>query len=247
MKNSNLTSIILMLFSALFFFSCTTEDDDTKPAAENELIAHFDFEGNSDDLTNKNIITIKNSNQLIVTDTYLHLKNSRDGDTQRSFNLAITSAAYDKIELVSKNYYIHKGNYTMSGFTYRVNNWFLQLTHNNYHFSGTNETGQYDLRENIYLNFWEKDPRTEKGTGVYKNSDLLPLVQNEWITETITLDFKNNSAHYTLETDTKTYDIELSSIDLNLSTDAEFGFGAWDWANGSELRIDDLKVYGYKE
>ena len=215
------------------------------------LIAHYPFNGNANDISGNNITAITNVDDLTLGIDTLELINKRDGDPRRSLKMQVNSSGFNKLEIESYSYYTAEGNHTLSGITVCDNDndgcegFNIRLSHNNYHYSGTNGLKQYDNREHVWLGGWQTGD--DKYSNSFVESDLLGLSFGVWIKERIVIDYINNSVDYYRDKDNGLgiEHITLSETQLKPSKNTSIHFNAWDWANGSKHIIDYIKIYGF--
>ena len=140
---------------------------------------------------------------------------------------------------MKKEVIVSKGNYCYSGtlFYNEKTNQHIGIVYNNYHHSGTNNTGQYSNREHFYIiNAFNEG---------YNVSQLLDLRFSQWIKEKIILDLNKKSITYEIQNDDGT-NIEIVTINdftFDKSEDTYLRLSAWDWSNGSQHILDYIKIY----
>ena len=157
-------------------------------------------------------------------------------------NTAIDTTSINTLVLEKRSKIIAKGNYSLSGTVFLDGSNSLYLSYNFYHYSGSNETGAYDNREHFYLT---NVVRNDGELTSYTTSDLINTRFDQWIKEKITVDYVNRKMIYTITDDdgNNLETLQLNDIILERKRNTEIILSAWDWANGSQHIVDDLKIY----
>lgn len=208
------------------------------------LVAEYNFDKDFTNSVNNIDENSKweHSKDVNIQDGYLKLINNYDGDLKRNTTLTIDTSNYKSITVEKRSKIIKQGNYSLSGVGFYDGKNSLSLRYNYYHYSGTNETGQYDNREHFYINNIVKDDNNKLLS--YDTSNLIDTRFNQWIKEKITVDFENDKMIYEIADDdgNNIEKLELNNIIFEENNTTKISFSAWDWANGSEQIIDYLKL-----
>ena len=215
------------------------------PEFEN-MIAWYKFNNNFFNQILHDTVKIEtDTTQLSLTNTYLHLINDANNDPRGRIRMYLRTSEINKLTIKSKAYYTTADQYTVSGIKLLDNdNNVLAAKHNNYHFSGNDDDGDYTNREHVYLH----NVIHEDGYGnvvEWTVSELLPMDFGQWIEEIIVIDYENNFAYYLHN------NLDGSPIDSVFIEDITFSrtdstiihINAWDWASGSTHDLDYLKIY----
>jgi len=218
---------------------------------QNGLIAYYEFENGFYNKVNKKQENSlwENSENLIIQDGQLKLLSSSEslkGYVKRNFD----TRHLNKIQVEKRSFIVPKGQHFYCGVTFKNQSFnnieqYLSLIYNFYHYTGTNEVGQYTYREHFYI------INTLYGTsGVEQNivSDTINTRFNKWIKEKITLDYENQVFTYSIENDdgSDSEFVAINNIVFDKNDQMEISINAWDWQIGSEHIIDYLKIYSIK-
>ena len=207
----------------------------TEATAEGNMIAHYQFDnGFENSLTSSDDASSwENSDTLIVQEGSLILQNNQDNDPKSKTGISIDTTGIDKVTIEKRTKIIAKGEYSLS--TSRISDGTntLDVKYNYYHYSGTNEAGQYDNREHFYI------------INNLNSSNLIDTRFDQWVKEVIVADFANNQMHYSISGDDgeNVETLLLEGIAFNRSSESSIRFYASDWANGTQHVIEDLKIY----
>jgi hypothetical protein len=202
------------------------------------LVAHYEFDNKFINSVNGIDESSKweHSEDVNIQDGYLKLINNSDGDPKRSISITLDTSSYTSLTLEKRSKIIAKGYYSFSGTIFQVGKNSSSVNYNYYHYSKTNDVCQYDCREHFYIN--------NKNLVSHDVSDLIDTRFSQWIKEKITLDFANNKMTYEITDDdgsnSETLEITIMFEENNTT---KISLNAWDWANGSEHIVDDLKIY----
>jgi hypothetical protein len=202
------------------------------------LVAHYEFENKFINSVNGIDESSKweHSEDVNIQDGSLKLINNSDGDPKRSTSITLDTSSYTSLTLEKRSKIIAKGYYSFSGTIFQVGKNSSSVNYNYYHYSKTNDVCQYDCREHFYIN--------NKNLVSHDVSDLIDTRFSQWIKEKITLDFANNKMTYEITDDdgsnSETLEITIMFEEKNTT---KISLHAWDWANGSEHIVDDLKIY----
>ena len=171
----------------------------------------------------------------------LKLINNYDGDPNRTINyeISVKSNIY-KLIIIKKVKIIPQGSNSKSSTSIEDNNGNrIEIIYNKYFYRG-NSISHKILSDNynkFFIVNWFGDD--------YKLSNILEPIWNKWFYEKIIIDFNTHTLKYLISTDNKFKNskiIKMNNIHLKKG-DLVLGFGAWDWAAGTQQIIQDLKVY----
>jgi hypothetical protein len=208
------------------------------------LVAHYEFDNKFINSVNGIDESSKweHSKDVNIQDGSLKLINNSDGDPKRSTSITIDTSSYTSLTLEKRSKIIAKGYYSFSGTIFQVSKNSSSVNYNYYHYSKTNDVCQYDCREHFYIN--NKLLDSNNNLLSHDVSDLIDTRFSQWIKEKITLDFANNKMTYEITDDdgsnAETLEITIMFEENNTT---KISLNAWDWANGSEHIVDDLKIY----
>jgi len=222
-----------------------------KSNKKNIITSRYDFKNgffNNENQTQENDLWI-NSENVVVQDGQLKLINKEEKDPKRLVSRDFDTSEINKLIIEKRSYIIAKGDYSLCGITF-YNNFSqdsnsdedqrLYVTYNYYHYSGSNETGDYDNREHFYLkNIFGVSTNFD-----YQVSNLIQTRFNKWIKEKIILDYENKCFSYNIENDDGSNPefIEIQGITFDRNSKMTLTLSAWDWADSSEHIIDDLTI-----
>lgn len=210
-----------------------------------DTVGYFHFDGNfNNEIFDTSLLLETDTNNLVIENDYLRLVNDIDNDIRKGIRFYVNTNNANKLIIQSKGYYIKNDNYTISGFTIRDDqDKSLSLSHNYYFFPGSDEVGQYTYRENVYLNNIESGP-DYIGVEKYMVSEMLDLSFDQWITETIVIDYVDSVATYTRElADGITRDtVSIDTLIFSRNDTTEIYINASDWAAGAEHHVDSLII-----
>lgn len=211
---------------------------------DGSLLAHYSFDnGFTNALTSLNDApNWENAENVTIQNGVLILQNNYDYDPNRFANYAIDTTNIDILAIEKRSKIIAVGNYSISQTSIANSINQVAVVYNNYHYSGSNNVGQYDNREHFYLSNTVSDNGTLNS---HSNSSLIAPRFNQWIRETIILNYINKSFSYTISDDdgSNVETINLDGIELDRDMNSKVLLNAWDWADGTQHVIDDLKIY----
>ena len=117
----------------------------------------------------------------------------------------------------------------------------LRVIYNYYHNSGNNAQNVYDDREHFYIT--NVLGTTNSDTSM--QSELLNPRFNQWIKESIYVNFNTKKMTYTISNDDGTDEetIMLENIVFERSSNTKLTLYTWGWSDGSEHIIDNLGIY----
>ena len=232
-----------------------------KPQAPtNGLIAHYKFDNGFYNEVTKQDDGLKwqNSKQVDIVNGQLKLINRHDGDIKRETARILNTLNYSKITVEKRSKIIKKGSYSINSFglntyskaAYDRSKQRLQVAYNYYFYSAgdnSSPTGAYTNRNHFYMGHGSTDINKNRLTdGV---SNLLNTRFGIWIREKLTIDLDNKTVLYEITNDdgSNKETTTLTNIDFGRDDATHLYLSAWDWANGSEHIIDELKISVVKD
>lgn len=200
-------------------------------------IGKFDFNGNfHNDITNSILKIEKDTTVLELKDNSLKVHNDNG-----KFSLYFNGLLIKKLKFEAKAYHSNTGdNYVLQNYVLD-NNQGEQLIcqHNFYHNSGSSYPYKYHDNFNLRYSKWSN------GVLVDDKAELAENKFNQWITETVTIDFEGKTSKYERINSDGTMDIvALSDAVPERKDSMSVRIDKWDWCYScTEFLVDYFYVY----